>query len=609
MCGIVGYVGTRQAAAICLAGLRRLEYRGYDSAGVAVLRDGQMLVRKTVGKLMVLASSLEQEPLDGTIGIGHTRWATHGRPSIANSHPHLDCSQQFAVVHNGIVENYAELREQLQAQGHEFRSQTDTEIIAHLLEKYYDGNLLTALRRAAADLDGAYAVAAVTTREPDVIVAVRKRSPLVVGLGEGENYVASDMLALREQTNRVYVLDNDQFAQVTRAGVELFDSEGRPVQREPYRIQWDTEAIEKRGYNHFMLKEIHEQPAVLRDCLEGRLSAGAEAVSLPELNMSPQEIKSLRKIVFTACGTAYHAGLYGRFALERLAGIPCEVDLASEMRARDPVVPENTLAIVISQSGETADSLEALLELREKGARLGSIVNVVDSAIARESDWVCYIKAGVEIGVASTKAYTLQVLMCQLLGVHFAQIRGTQPPEYLAQLRAAITRLPEQLEEVLATEDHIKYLADKYQWMEDCLYLGRGANYCSALEGALKLKEISYIHAEGYAAGEMKHGPIALIEPKCPTVALAVEGEVYEKMIGNIQEVKARDGQVIAVAFEGDDNIARHADDVIRVPRCPEILSPIPVQVPLQLLAYHIADLRGCDIDQPRNLAKTVTVE
>ncbi|MFQ6130758.1 MAG: glutamine--fructose-6-phosphate transaminase (isomerizing) [Armatimonadota bacterium] len=609
MCGIVGYVGTDQAAAVCLAGLRRLEYRGYDSAGVAVLRDGQLDVRKTVGKLKVLAASLEEEPLESTIGIGHTRWATHGRPSTDNSHPHLDCTGQFAVVHNGIIENYAELREQLQAEGHEFSSQTDTEIIAHLLEKYFEGDLVAALRRAASDLDGAYAVAAISTREPEVIAAVRKRSPLVVGLGQGENFVASDMLAVRERTDRVYVLDNDQFVRATRDAVELFDSEGQRIEREAYHIEWDTEAIEKRGYKHFMLKEIHEQPAVLRDCLSGRLTAGAEAVSLPELNMSEDDIKSLQKIVFTACGTAYHAGMYGRFAIERLAGIPCEVDLASEMRARDPVVPENTLAIVISQSGETADSLEALLELREKGARIGSIVNVVDSAIARESDWVCYIKAGVEIGVASTKAYTLQALICQLLGIHFAEVRGTQPPAYVAELRSAISRLPEQLEEVLAGEDHVKYVAEQYQWMDDCLYLGRGANFCSALEGALKLKEISYIHAEGYAAGEMKHGPIALIEPDCPTVAIAVEGEVYDKMIGNLQEVKARDGKVIAVAFEGDENIVQHADEVIRVPRCPEILSPIPVQLPLQLLAYHIADLRGCDIDQPRNLAKTVTVE
>ncbi len=609
MCGIVGYIGGRRATEICLAGLRRLEYRGYDSAGVAVMSKGKLVVRKKVGKLQVLADSLEAEPIEGAPGIGHTRWATHGKPSDANSHPHLACGDKIALVHNGIIENYAELKEQLMARGCVFRSETDTEVIAHLVGKYYEGDLLAAVIRAAKDCEGAYALAVICEDEPDVMIAARLKSPLVVGLGEGENFIASDMLAVRPETDQVYVLDNDEFAKVTRDRVELFGPEGQRIEKEPYVIPWDAAAAGKMGHEKFMHKEIHEQPGCIRDTLAGRVAAGMEEISLEGLTMSEDEIKQVQRVLFTACGTAYHAGMYGRFVMERLAGIPSEVDLASELRARDPVILDNTLAIIVSQSGETADSLEGLLELREKGAKIGSIVNVVDSAIARESHWTVYTKAGPEIGVASTKAYTLQCLVALMLAVRFAEVRGSKPKAELEELREGIARLPAAVEATLENEQQIVELAEKYQQYDDCLFLGRGVSFGSAMEGALKLKEISYVHAEGYAAGEMKHGPIALIAPECYTVAIAVRGEVYEKMLGNIQEVKARDGKVIAVAFEDDEDIKQHVDDVIPIPRVPELIAPIPVQVPLQLFAYHVAKFRGEDIDQPRNLAKTVTVE
>ncbi len=610
MCGIVGYIGERQATEVCLAGLKRLEYRGYDSAGIAVVQDdGTLEVTKVVGKLANLAQALEEQPVDGTLGVGHTRWATHGKPSKINSHPHTSNDGRIALVHNGIIENYAELRDQLTEEGFEFVSETDTEVIVHLVDKYYDGDLAEAFRMAARDLEGAFAVGIVCADNPDQMVAARRFSPLVVGIGEGENFIASDMGAVREWTDQVYVIDDDEMAVITRDSIELTDLEGNPVEREPYTIPWPADAAQKGGHKHFMHKEIHEQPRAMRECLLGRLSDPEKSINLEGLNMSEQEIQSLRKVVFTACGTAYHAGLVGRFLMEKLARIPSEADLAAELRARDPVVLDGTLAIVVSQSGETADTLVALRELKEKGAKVVSVVNVVDSSIARESDGVVYIQAGPEIGVASTKAYTLQILTIALIVAHFADVRGAASEHELIELRRAMLKLPEQAQELLEREEDVKRVAEKYYESPNALYLGRGVNLPSAMEGALKLKEISYIHAEGYSAGEMKHGPIALVEPNLFTVAIAVKGDVYDKMIGNIQEIKARSGPVIGVAFDGDTEIPRQADDVLWVPECPELVSPVTTAIPLQLLSYHIADMLGREIDQPRNLAKTVTVE
>jgi len=623
MCGIVGYIGTRQAPQICLAGLRRLEYRGYDSAGIAVIRDGELDVRKVVGKLDNMDEELERNPLVGTIGIGHTRWATHGKPSVENSHPHLSDNGRIAVIHNGIIENYQELREQLTAEGYELKSQTDTEVMAHLVQKYYEGDLRAAVCRAVADLEGAFAFGIICADSPGELVAVRRFSPLVVGIGEGENYIASDMGAIRQETDRVHVIDDDEVALITADGIELTDLELNPIQREVFVIPWPADAAQKGGHKHFMHKEIHEQPDAMHNCLAGRLSDRDKPIKLEGLNMTEQEIKNLRRVVFTACGTAYHAGLVGRFLMESLARIPSEADLAAELRSRDPVVLDNTLCIVISQSGETADTLAALRELKSRGAMILAITNVVDSSIARESDGVVYIQAGPEIGVASTKAYTLQIFTMAMIAIHFAEVRGAADPELIRTLKQDLLNTPKLAEKLLAREDDVKAIAAKHYEKPNSLYLARGVNLPSGMEGALKLKEISYIHAEGYSAGEMKHGPIALVEPNLFTVAIAVEGEVYEKMIANIMEIKARSGPVIAVATDGDeqipvtgldeeadpDDVAAQPNDMIWVPPTHELISPITVAIPLQLLAYHMADMRGEHIDQPRNLAKTVTVE
>ena len=623
MCGIVGYIGTRQAPGICLAGLRRLEYRGYDSAGIAVVNDGALDVRKVVGKLDNMEELLKTEPLIGSVGIGHTRWATHGKPSVENSHPHLSTDGKIAVVHNGIIENYQELREQLTAEGYVFKSQTDTEVMAHLVQKHYNGDLRKAVCDAVGDLQGAFAFGVICADDPDKLVAVRRFSPLVVGIGDGQNYIASDMGAIRQETDKVYVIDDDEVALLTAEGIELTDLNLNPIQREVFVIPWPADAAEKGGHKHFMHKEIHEQPDAIRNCLAGRLSSIDAPVKLDGLNMTAEEIKGLHKIVFTACGTAYHAGLVGRFLMEKLARIPSEADLAAELRSRDPVVLDNTLCVVISQSGETADTLVALRDMKAKGAKVVSVLNVVDSSIARESDGVVYIQAGPEIGVASTKAFTLQIFTMMLMALHFAEVRGEADPELLKTMKTDMLRAPELVQTLLDREDDIRAIAEKHAAHPNSLYLGRGVNLPSAMEGALKLKEISYIHAEGYSAGEMKHGPIALVEPDLFTVAVAVEGEVLEKMIGNIMEIKARSGPVVAVATDGDtqivstgvdptadpSDVAARPNDMIWVPPTHELVSPVTVAVPLQLLAYHIADIRGEHIDQPRNLAKTVTVE
>ena len=609
MCGIVGYIGPRQAAPILVNGLKRLEYRGYDSAGLAILDDGKLRIRKTVGKLRVLEQSVLQDPMPGTPGIGHTRWATHGKPSEVNAHPHVDCSGRIALVHNGIIENFLELRQRLIAEGHVFKSDTDTEVIVHLVESHYRGDLAQAVRDAAAQLDGAYAICALCQDEPDRLVAARYFSPLILGIGEGENFVGSDIPALLDQTREVFVINDGEMGVLTAEDIELYTIDGKPITREVFHVEWDAEMAEKGGYKHFMLKEIHEQPEAMRNALRGRISEREDVVKLPELEPLRERLLEVNKVFVTACGTAYYAGLVGKLLFETLARLPVESELASEFRYRDIVIEPNQLTVTVSQSGETADTLAALRASREAGSPVVSVVNVVGSSVARESDCVLYINAGPEIGVASTKAYTCQSIVLSMLALELARLRGTIDEEFYAQLVRELRAIPDKAARILSDTKNIEECAKKYHVYNNFLYLGRGMNLPSAYEGALKLKEISYIHAEGYAAGEMKHGPIALIEPACPTVAIAIEGRVYDKMISNIQEVRARDGEVIAVAFEGDHEIERHANWVLRVPRCHELVSPLLVAIPLQLFAYYCADLRGCDIDQPRNLAKSVTVE
>ena len=608
MCGIVGYLGPRRAVEVLLDGLKRLEYRGYDSAGIAVLSGDRLQTTTAVGKLCQLEAALRDRTNGGTVGIGHTRWATHGRPSEANAHPHLDCSRRIAVVHNGIIENYQALKRELEAAGHHFTSETDTEVIAHLVESEYRGDLLEAARKALGRVEGSFALALLSSEEPRRLVAARRHSPLVIGLGEGENFIASDIPALLPYTRRVLLLEDGEIASVTDAGAEIQTLAGRRITRPIFQVDWDAQMAEKGGYAHFMLKEIHEQPTALRETMRGRVTPDGE-VEFPDLGLSEALLKRVNRCVIIACGTAYHAGLVAKFAIESLARIPVEAEVASELRYRDPLVDERTLGIVISQSGETADTLAALRELKSRGATILAITNVVGSSVARDADAVLYTQAGPEIAVASTKAYTTQLMVGYLLAIRLARLRGTLSEQRARQIVRDLSRLPDQAEALLGDAAEIRECARLYHGCASFLYLGRGVNMASALEGALKLKEISYIHAEGYAAGEMKHGPIALIQPEVPTVAVAVPGPVYEKMLGNIQEVKARQGPVIAVAQEGDEEIASLADHVIRIPATGELLSPVVAAVALQLLAYYCALESGRDIDQPRNLAKSVTVE
>jgi len=609
MCGIVGYIGPKQATEVLIGGLQRLEYRGYDSAGLAILQDDKLCLRKILGKLRVMEQSVADEPIIGTMGIGHTRWATHGRPSVANAHPHVDASGRIALVHNGIIENFLELKQQLEEEGVEFKSETDTEVIVQLVGRYYEGNLEAAVRKACADLEGAYAIAVWCIEEPDRLIAARLFSPLIVGLGDGENFIASDIPAILKYTRKVYILDDGDMAVLTTDGIALSRVTGEPVEHEVFEVDWDDAAAEKSGYKHFMLKEINEQPAAFANAMRGRIREGSAEIELPELTLTDEQLLGFKRGFVTACGTAYYAGLVGKFLLENVAKLPVGSDLASEYRYRNPIIDEDQLTIVVSQSGETADTLAALRMARDHGSHTLSIVNAVGSSIARDSDDVLYINAGPEIGVASTKAYSCQSLVLAMFALHMAKIRKTITEERYAELVGELHELPAKAQRILDDVSNIQEACERYGKYDNFLYLGRGANLPSAYEGALKLKEISYIHAEGYAAGEMKHGPIALIEPACPTVAPALKGAVYDKVVSNIQEVKARDGDVIAVAFEDDEDIERHVDFVLRVPRCDELLSPILVALPLQLFAYYIADARGCDVDQPRNLAKSVTVE
>ncbi|OGC03793.1 glutamine--fructose-6-phosphate aminotransferase [candidate division WOR-1 bacterium RIFOXYA12_FULL_43_27] len=611
MCGIFGYIGKREALPFILEGLKKLEYRGYDSAGVSTIQHGKIFLNKSCGKIARLEEVLEARPIGGSIGIGHTRWATHGKPSDENSHPHSDCSDQITVVHNGIIENYLELRRQLAEEGHKFTSATDTEVIAHLIEKYFKetGSLETAVRKTLNAIDGSYALGVISEHEPDKLIAARKGSPLLIGIEEDETFIASDISALIKYTSRVIYLNDYELAVITENDIVIKDRDGKTLKKNISFISWDPESAEKCGYTHFMLKEIHEQPNAIRKTIEGRISAESANIHFDELNLTEKEIKNINRVVFTACGTSWHAALVGEYLIEQMVKLPAEVEYAAEFRYRHPVIDDKTLVIAISQSGETADTLAAAWEAKSLGAKVISICNVVGSTLARDSHGVIYTQAGPEIGVASTKAFTTQLSVIYLLTLLLARTKGTLTGAEIKNYIHDLIELPGKIEQVLAREHEIEKIAQKYYLSNNALFLGRGKGFPIALEGALKLKEISYIHAEGYPAAEMKHGPIALIDQNMPVVVLAMTGKRYEKILGNIEEVKARGGQVIAIANEGDNYIQEKADEVFYLPKSPIAVSPILAVIPLQLLAYYIAVKRGCHIDQPRNLAKSVTVE
>ncbi|GMK42845.1 glutamine--fructose-6-phosphate aminotransferase [Paenibacillus sp. CCS19] len=610
MCGIVGYIGNRDSQEILIEGLKKLEYRGYDSAGIAVFTSNGLEIRKSKGRLAVLEGQLKDEPLAGSVGIGHTRWATHGKPSDVNSHPHTDNSAKFSVVHNGIVENYLDLKDELIAGGHNFVSETDTEVIAHLVADEYKGNIVEAVQRAVKRMRGAFALGVLTEFEPEKLVAVRFASPLVIGVGEGENFIGSDIPAILEHTRNVYILNDGEMAVLTREGVELMTTEGEFISKEIYHVDWDLVTAEKAGFDHFMLKEIHEQPKAYRDTMRGRVSDDGLSVTLGEIGMSAEQIKGIRKVQIVACGTAYHAGLVGKTIIERLARIPVETDVASEYRYRSPIITPDTLVIVVSQSGETADTLAALREAQRNGARVLAITNVVGSSVAREADHVLITWAGPEIAVASTKAYTSQLIAFYLFGIYLAQTLGTVEQAAVTELLAAMNQLPEQVESVLEQSAVLKQVAESIAKHKNLFFIGRGVDYAVAQEGSLKLKEISYIHSEAYAAGELKHGTLALIEDGIPVIALVTQEELYEKTLSNIKEVKARGAHVLGVANAGSEaEVGKSVDELFAIPKTLPLLSPAISVIPLQLISYYASLAVGNDVDKPRNLAKSVTVE
>jgi glucosamine--fructose-6-phosphate aminotransferase (isomerizing) len=619
MCGIVGYVGNKQVVPVILDGLRKLEYRGYDSAGIAVVDEGHRLdIRRAEGKLRNLEEAIRLKPLDGTYGIGHTRWATHGRPTEENAHPHRDCTGRVVVVHNGIIENYIQLKDRLRNRDHVFVTETDTEVVAHLVEEYLkeDDSFEKAVSLAVRDLRGIFALSIISTDEPDTIIAVRQGPPVVIGLGDGEYFVASDVPPILQHTRDVFFLGDGELAVLTKDSVRVTDFEGNAVEPHVQRITWDPIMAEKGGFKHFMLKEIYEQPRAVRDTVQGRVSLDTGRVYMDEMNITPDEFKSFDRVLIAACGTSWHAGLAGKYMIEQLARVPVEVDYASEFRYRDPVMTERTLLVVISQSGETADTIAALREAKVLGSKVLAICNVQGSMITRESDGTILTHAGPEIGVASTKAFTSQMIALYLFAMYLGQLRGTLSDDESKRHAQQLAELPVKIEHLLSESDELEELAREFHRATDFLYLGRGINFTVALEGALKLKEISYIHAEGYPAGEMKHGPNALIDERLPVVVVnpREEGDKaselrYEKTHSNIVEVKAREGVVISVLTEGDEMSSKVSDHVIEIPESSDLLSPILAIIPLQLLAYHIAVRRGCDVDQPRNLAKSVTVE
>jgi glutamine---fructose-6-phosphate transaminase (isomerizing) len=610
MCGIIGYVGNQDAVPILIGGLAKLEYRGYDSSGVAVMQGEKIAVRRSVGKLVNLQKLLQANEIKGTVGIGHTRWATHGKPSEQNAHPHR--SKGCVLVHNGIIENYQELKHQLLRDGYKFQSETDTEVVAHLIDKYLqkkDNKLADAVRLATKDVRGSYALAVISEQEPGTLIAARSGCPLVVGRTEHASYVASDVMAMLSHTREVTYLEEGDVAVVTQDDVRLTDADGHAVSRKSSTITWDASAAEKSGYPHFMLKEIHEQPQTILDTMRGRYSYETGEADLPDIGLTPKEFAAVERIWIVACGTSWHAGQVGKYLFEEMVRTPVQVDIGSEFRYRDPLVGKNDLFITISQSGETADTLAAAREARQKGARVVSIVNVVGSTLARESDGVLYTHCGPEIGVASTKAFTAQLTALYLLALHFARVRNVMKEADGKAWLDRLVQLPVLVERVLHREAEIVAIAKRYFKKRNFLFLGRGINYPIALEGALKLKEISYIHAEGYAAGEMKHGPIALIDKDMPVVVLAPRDRLYDKTVSNLMEVKARRAPVIAFVAEGERELGKIADAVFTIPDTHSLISPILFTIPLQLLAYHVAVLRGADVDQPRNLAKSVTVE
>ncbi|HBF4559606.1 glutamine--fructose-6-phosphate transaminase (isomerizing) [Clostridioides difficile] len=610
MCGIVGYLGSRKAAEVIVEGLSKLEYRGYDSAGVAVnsSNEEELNIRKFKGRLSVLAEDLEKNPIDGNLGIGHTRWATHGEPSDVNSHPHFNQAKTIAVVHNGIIENYMEIKEELISEGVKFESQTDTEVIAHLVDKYYEGNLLDAVYKTISKLRGAYALGVICKEHGNELVAVRKDSPLVVGVGEGENFIASDIPALLKYTRDVYFLENGEVVHLKDENVTVYDSNRNLVEKEVFHVTWDVEAASKGGYDYFMSKEIHEQPTGVRETLERRLDDNGNII-LDSINISKEDLEKINKVYIVACGTAYNAGLLGKYAIEKFVNIPVITDIASEFRYSDPFVDENSLVILVSQSGETADTLAVLRDSKAKGARILSITNVVGSSIARESDDVFYTWAGPEVAVASTKAYTTQITSLYMIALDFAIKKGTITREFYDSMISKMKEIPSKIQEILDNEEYIKEVAKTVVSSEHAFYLGRGIDYSLAMEGSLKLKEISYIHAEAFAAGELKHGTIALIEKGTPVIAIATQEKLFEKMVSNMEEVRARGAYVVSIAQSHNKDVEKAADKIIYIPNSDDILSPILAVVPMQLLAYHVSVLRGCDVDKPRNLAKSVTVE
>ena len=608
MCGIVGYIGSREVTPVLIDGLKRLEYRGYDSAGIAVIKDRKIIVTKTKGKVSQLENLLKNSNDNAKCGIAHTRWATHGEPNNINAHPHMDCREEIAIVHNGIIENYTTLKKFLQEKGHSFRSETDSEVLAHLIEEYFNGNLLEATMLALADVEGTYGIAVISSKEPDKLVIARKGSPLIIGKGRNENFIASDVAAVLRYTNEIIYLEDGEIAEITASDIKVKTGNNIEVRKKAQQILWTLDMIEKGGFPHFMLKEIFEQPNSLSNTMRGRLNLEEGTARLDGLLPYIDKLKKANRIIITACGTSWHAGLIGEYLIEEIAGIPVEVEYASEFRYRSPVIIEGDVVFVISQSGETADTLGALREAKRKGATVLGICNVVGSTIAREADAGVYIHAGPEIGVASTKAFTSQVMVLIMIALMLGRMK-TLPLEVGRKIVSALNEIPELVQKVLDQNESIKRVSHKFFKTNNALYLGRGYNFPVALEGALKLKEISYIHAEGYPAAEMKHGPIALIDKNMPTVVIATRDAVYEKIVSNIEEVKARKGRILSIVTKGDEKIKELSDEIIEVPETITFISPIINVIPLQLIAYHVAVERGCNVDQPRNLAKSVTVE
>jgi len=608
MCGVVGYIGKRQASSILIEGLSKLEYRGYDSAGVAILDGEQINVKKCKGRLANLEKKLGEEPLSGNVGIGHTRWATHGEPSDLNSHPHSNEDGTISVVHNGIIENYIHLREWLMSKGYKFVSETDTEVIPHLVDYFYNGDLVDAVMKAVSKMEGSYAIGVTCSKEPDKLVAVRKDSPLIAGIGKDEFFVASDIPAILNHTRDIYLLNDKEFVVLTKDGIKLLSEEGDEIKKDIYHVTWNADAAEKGGFEHFMIKEIHEQPKAIKDTMTSRIMLG-KPITLDDITITKEQIENIDKIYIVACGTAYHAGVVGKYVIEKLARIPVEIEVASEFRYRDPIINERTLMIVVSQSGETADTLAALREAKASGARVIAVTNVVGSSASREADDVLYTWAGPEIAVASTKAYVTQLIAMYIIALFFAQNKKTVSEEEIEAIKAEMLKLPEKAEEVLKHKEGIQKFTSKTYMHRDMFFLGRGLDYAVAMEGSLKLKEISYIHSEAYAGGELKHGTIALIEKGTIVIAGATQESLFDKMVSNIKEVKTRGANVLGIAFEGHTEIEKTVDSTIYIPKTHDILAPVVSVIPLQLLSYYMATQKGCDVDKPRNLAKSVTVE